>query len=342
MSAGVLIVGGTRFIGAAVVRRLVRLGHQVTVLHRGRTEAPLPPAVRHLHLEREALESALGRTAPDMVVDMVARTERDGTLAAAALAGRVQRVVVVSSIDVYRAYERLCRTAAGPPDPVPLGEDAPLRVTRHPRRAQARGPDDWRHHYDKLLVEQAYSAEPRLPLTRLRLPFVFGPGDYRRRVQALLERMRCSDEIVLGPREASWRCTRAHVEDVAAVVVLALTHPDAAGRIYNVGEERALSLAEWFRWVGHAAGWGGQVIALGPDPELPDWSQHMVVETTRLRRELGFREEVGLRRGLQQTVSAGLDGSSSAAKTNSDTILPGYARRRVQGSVYKWMPLSRS
>ena len=38
----VLIIGGTHFIGPAVVRSLHEMGHEVTVFHRGQTTADLP------------------------------------------------------------------------------------------------------------------------------------------------------------------------------------------------------------------------------------------------------------------------------------------------------------
>ena len=38
----VLVIGGTNFIGPPLVRRLVALGHEVAVFHRGRTQADLP------------------------------------------------------------------------------------------------------------------------------------------------------------------------------------------------------------------------------------------------------------------------------------------------------------
>jgi len=39
----ILVLGGTGFIGPWVVRRLHEWGHEVTVCHRGKTEADLPP-----------------------------------------------------------------------------------------------------------------------------------------------------------------------------------------------------------------------------------------------------------------------------------------------------------
>jgi nucleoside-diphosphate-sugar epimerase len=40
----VLVIGGTRFIGAHAVRQFVAAGADVTVFHRGRSEATLPGA----------------------------------------------------------------------------------------------------------------------------------------------------------------------------------------------------------------------------------------------------------------------------------------------------------
>ena len=38
----VLVMGGTRFNGLALVQELVKWGHEVTVLNRGQSEARLP------------------------------------------------------------------------------------------------------------------------------------------------------------------------------------------------------------------------------------------------------------------------------------------------------------
>ena len=51
----IFVIGGTRFVGPHVVRRLVDAGHNVTVFHRGETEADLPPAVCHIYGDRRDL-----------------------------------------------------------------------------------------------------------------------------------------------------------------------------------------------------------------------------------------------------------------------------------------------
>ena len=321
----VLIIGGTRFIGPATARRLVAGGARVTVFHRGQTQcAALPAEVARIHGRRADLGRVVAdlATAPDVVLDMIALGEADACTAVSALSSRVSRAVVISSVDVYRAYDRLCcKEPAG--ESTPLVETAPLRRSRYPRRALASGVDDWRHDYDKVLVERAYLAAPAgLDVTVLRLPFVYGPGDYRRRVAAVLEAMAGKEEITLSPDHAAWRCTRAQVENVAAAITTVLLEGaatrSAAPAIYNVGELQASSELEWQRRIARAAAWQGRVAVsdeLAVSPAF-NWSQHLVVDTGSLRRTFGFQEPLALDEALAATVraassSAGVGSSSS-------------------------------
>jgi nucleoside-diphosphate-sugar epimerase len=307
----VLVIGGTGFIGSRVVHQLAGEGHAVTVFHRGETAAELPQGVHQLHGERAELPAharAIERLDPDVVLHMVAMTERDAAAAVAALQGRTPRLVVVSSADVYRARNRLFRVEPGPPDPVPLAEESALRSELHPYRAAAPGPGHPWHDYDKIPVERLVMESPGLAGTVLRLPFVYGPGDRQHRLFDHLRRMDAGRAAIAVRRDfASWRCTRGYVENVAAGVALAVTRPRAAGRIYNLGDETAFSEADWIREVGAAAGWRGDVVtvpedALGGHPDLAT-EQDLVVDSSRARRELGFREVVPLEEGLERTIA---------------------------------------
>lgn len=113
----IFVIGGTRFIGPAVVTRLAALGHKLTVFHRGQNEAVLPPEVVHIHGDRQRLAEYadhLRRSKPDVVLDMAAMTEADAQVVVAAVRGVARRAVVVSSQDVYRAYGRF-HDEPGPP-----------------------------------------------------------------------------------------------------------------------------------------------------------------------------------------------------------------------------------
>ena len=134
----VLIIGGTGFMGPHVVASLYTMGHQVAVCNRGQTEAALPAEVERLRLTSASLDDRAGfadlmdefrRLAPDVVVDMIAVTERAAQTCIQTFRGIAGRVVALSSQDVYRAYGRVQGTEPGPPDPVPLTEKgAPARA----------------------------------------------------------------------------------------------------------------------------------------------------------------------------------------------------------------------
>lgn len=78
--ARVLVIGGTGFVGSDIARRLVGMGHEVILFHRGRTEADLPLEVEHVLGDRRHLADFAGRfegLAPDVVLDTIPMTERD-------------------------------------------------------------------------------------------------------------------------------------------------------------------------------------------------------------------------------------------------------------------------
>ncbi len=235
----VIIIGGTRFIGPPVVRQLTEAGHEVTVFHRGQTEPELPGRIKHIHGDRLQLaehQEELKQLQPDVVLDMAAFTQQDALATANAFRGIARRLVVISSQDVYRAYGRFHQSEPGALEPVPLAESAPLREELYPYRGEGRGLDS----YDKILVERAAQNSTILPATILRLPMVYGEGDYQHRL--LLELKRIDDRraaILIDQRIAGWRWTRAYVENVAAAIVLAVTDERAANRTYNVGDTEA-------------------------------------------------------------------------------------------------------
>lgn len=98
-----LVLGGTRFVGRAVVQDALSRGWEVTALHRGVTGA-LPADVRVLLADRAdpgALSAALGKGRWDAVVDTWSGAPRVASDAACLLAERADRYAYVSSGSVY-------------------------------------------------------------------------------------------------------------------------------------------------------------------------------------------------------------------------------------------------
>ncbi|QKW09949.1 NAD-dependent epimerase/dehydratase family protein [Streptomyces sp. NA04227] len=117
----ICVIGGSRYFGKLLVRRLSAAGHRVTVLNRGSTRPP--SGVEHLVADRDdeaALTAALGSRAFDVVVDQVCYTPVQAAVAARVFAGRTRRYVMTSTIEVYDPA-----TAALPyvPPGVPVPEE---------------------------------------------------------------------------------------------------------------------------------------------------------------------------------------------------------------------------
>jgi nucleoside-diphosphate-sugar epimerase len=314
----VLVIGGTGFIGGPTVRRLVERGHDVSVFHRGERAAELPRGVSHFLGDRKRIRdrdnAALRAWRPDVVVDFVAFNEADVRGVLDVFRGVARRLVVLSSLDVYRAWDRLTRAKPGPPVGIPMGEDAALREVPFPRRRSASSPEDIMWDYDKIPVERATRSEPTLPGTVLRLPAVYGPGDHKRhRVGNYLARMNAgTDALELDEGLSRWRWTRGYVEDVADAIALAAVDPRAQGRTYNVGEAAPLTEGAWVRAIARVAGYAGTIVERRRE-ELPadvareldeqDFAQDVVIDTSRIQAELGWSPCVPLDEGLAASIA---------------------------------------
>lgn len=304
----ILVLGGTGFVGSHLVRQLAAGGARVAVFHRGQKPPDLPANVDRLPGDRDRLPehaAELRRWAPQVVVHQIAYVEAHARQMLDVFRGVAERTVVLSSGDVYRSYGIFHGSERGPLEPVPAGEDAPLRTVLYPYRSLAKNPGDFLYTYDKIPVERVAQSDPTLPATVLRLPMIYGPGDPQRRLSGYVRRMTDGrPRIPLDETLALWRCTRGYVEDVAAAIALAATDGRSAGRTYNVGEPAARTEGEWVRMIGAAAGWGGKVVALpkGPLPVPADYRQDVTTDTTRIRNELGYRETVPPGEALARTI----------------------------------------
>ena len=311
----ILLIGGNGFIGQFVVSALKQQGHTLAVFHRGTTAAL--PGVDEILGDRHQLTASapeLRRFAPDIVIDLVISSGPQATDLMNVFRGVARRVLMLSSIDVYRAIGVSHGTESGPLQEVPLTEESELRRSLHPYPAESiqfmRKIFPWvTDDYDKIPAERIVMNDPELPGTVLRLPMLYGPGDRLHRFYPVVKRIADRRRHIIFPETlAAWRSPRGYVENVAAAIALAATDERAARRIYNVCEEPSFSELEWARKIAAAMLWDGDFVIL-PIEHTPrhlqrpgNAAQHWTASSARIRQELGYQEPVAIEEAIRRTI----------------------------------------
>jgi 2'-hydroxyisoflavone reductase len=100
----ILVLGGTRFLGRAVVAEALSLGHRVTLFNRGFTNPDLFPEAEKLRGDRAGDLSALANRTWDAVIDVAAYDPDVVRRSIEVLGDHVDRYVFVSTLSVYAGH----------------------------------------------------------------------------------------------------------------------------------------------------------------------------------------------------------------------------------------------
>jgi UDP-glucose 4-epimerase len=222
---------------------------------------------------------------PDAVIDTRAMTAADASAVLPHLPDA--HLVLLSSIDVYRAYELLLAGQGG--EPVPLTETSAVRSGRYPLRDLLPGLGE---HYDKLDVEPLYLARGG---SVLRLSLIYGEHDGQRREEFVLRRVRAGRPRIPFGAGTSLD-TRCYVGDVATAVLAALDRPGvASGEVFNVGDLTTGTVRDWALAILAAAGSDASLVTVPEDlvpADLEDTrsiAQHFLVDSRKAATVLGWR-----------------------------------------------------
>lgn len=157
----ILVLGGTRFLGRAVVDSALARGHEPTLFNRGVTRPDLFPEVERLVGDRDGRLEALEHGTWDAVVDTSGYVPRVVRASAELLERRTRRYIFVSSISAYADLSRPGVT-----------EDAPLAELE-------KETEDWHEAYGalKALCERAVQDTYGERTTIVRPGLIVGPWD---------------------------------------------------------------------------------------------------------------------------------------------------------------------
>jgi UDP-glucose 4-epimerase len=248
-----LITGGSGFIGSHLSERLLDSGHSVLALDdlstgryenvahlEGRPEFELrvasvtdPDAVERCVTECQAVFHLASAVGVRLVVDEPVKTIETivgGTDVVLRACARYRRpVLLTSTSEVYGKSEKI---------PFSEGDDCVMGPTTTRR---------WAYACAKALDEflaLAHWYQARLPVVVVRLFNTVGPrqtGRYGMVIPRFVEQGLKGEPITVYGDGTQSRCF-AHVHDVVGALAKLIGRPEAAGQVYNIGNDEEISI----------------------------------------------------------------------------------------------------
>jgi 2'-hydroxyisoflavone reductase len=216
----ILVLGGTRFVGRAIVEDALAKGHEVTIVHRGHTGDNLfGTRVETIHADRLQSLEVLTESQWDACIDTCAYFPRAVRMAADALADRVRKYVFISTISVYK-------------DPTPgATENAPVHDEGDPQNEIV---DAESYGFLKVLCEREVVRQFGEHSLIVRPGIVVGPHDHTDRFTYWVYRIGAKRRVLV-PAERDLHAQWVDVRDLASFVVDGAVGT-TSGSYHTVGE----------------------------------------------------------------------------------------------------------
>ena len=293
-----LVIGGTGPTGHFIVNGLIARGYAVTMLHSGRHElAEIPPSVEHIHTNAfaaDAFRDAISGRTFDLTIAAYGRLRRIAEITV----GRTGRFISIGGAPAYRGY--MNPTVLRPEGlPVPTAEDAPMVPVEE---EDGKG---WR----VAQTERAVFDHHR-DATHFRYPFLYGPYQIAPREWCVVRRILEGRRVIIVPEDGLALNHMAYVENAAHAILLAIDQPVAsAGQIYNCGDQHLLTLRQIINVIADALDAQLEIVSMPwafASPARPlmaqPWMTHRVLDLTKIRTQLGYRDVVAPEQGLAITA----------------------------------------
>jgi 2'-hydroxyisoflavone reductase len=249
-----LVLGGTSFVGRAIVDDALRTGAEVTLFGRGRTGPELFPDVPRLIGDRDTgAYSALRDGGWDAVVDVSGYVPRHVGQAMEALGDRVGRYLFISSHAVY------ARTGVGPGS----DEDTP----RRPPVRDTEELDDDTYGPLKVACEDDVVARYGARATIVRPGKVAGPHDVQDGLTYWVRRAARGGRVAL-PSSPEQPIQVVDSRDLARLVVQLLVD-DRPGAFHAVGPAEPTTMAELIHTCARVAGSQVEVVPVPAEAVSP-------------------------------------------------------------------------
>lgn len=291
----VLVLGGTQFIGRHVVAELIRAGHHVTLLNRGKTAPEAFSQLPIIKADRTGDLSTLRELKQnwDAVIDLCGYFPKDVSHLLDVMRGYVGRYVFCSTVSVYA-------TMASDQIVPMINEDSDLlgctaeqavdttMATYGQRKAEC----------ERRAMKQHAAG---IPVVIIRPSIVYGEHDHTDRFAYWISRASQNKPFLL-PEDGLTITRRTYAPDLGVAFASSLTSQSVLGQAYNIAETDALNLRDTMRVLGryfktepleHAVSASADWLLkknVKPWSDLPLWipKTNLMIDTFKSRRDLLF------------------------------------------------------
>jgi len=293
-----LVIGGTGPTGPFIVEGLLKRDYQVSILHRGAHEVEFSSPVEHLHGDPhfvETMDEILGARTFDLVISTYGRLR----LVARVMKGRTPRFIGISA-QSYRAFLNLQQGSVGIPIPIP--EEAPLNLD----------PSLNKFTYLIAISEQEVMKmhfEGHYNATIFRYPYIYGPRQPGPTDWCIIRRILDGRKSLIIPDGGLTLISSGYAENMAHAVMLAVDKPEESrGQTYNVRDEIVITVRERIEMVSQIMNHKWEFIDMPAALATPSRPyvirlHHAVVDITKIKQQLGYRDVVPVEEALRHTVN---------------------------------------
>ena len=310
----ILVIGGTGPTGPYIVNGLVDRGHRVTILHTGRHEVDTLPGldvVPHLHadpFDQGSFTDAIAGRNFDVVFAMYGRLR----MLVEVLVGRTPRLFSIGGVPVYPGF-------SNDEDRFPSGMRfrssesdafAPLGNYDETSVAALAGRGGRSDKVSKIIQSEALVFDRHPQATHFRYPYIYGANQVVPKEWSIVKRALDGRRNLILSDGGRTVESAAYVENVAQAVLLAVDHIDtSAGAVYNVADDELYCRRQVAQVVAAELGHTFDFVNLPYEVARPAYptvhhhsSQHRIIDTTRLRTELGYQDRVPPLEALRRTI----------------------------------------
>ncbi|MBE9041159.1 NAD-dependent epimerase/dehydratase family protein [Oscillatoriales cyanobacterium LEGE 11467] len=282
----ILIMGGTRFIGVYLTKKLVERGHDVVLFNRGNKPAPVE-GVEQIQGDRkdtDRLKELLAKESFDAVFDNNGRELSDTQPLVEMFQDKIQHFIYVSSAGVYLKSDRMPHFEGDKVDP----------NSRHKGKFET----------------ETYLNQAGVPFTSIRPVYIYGPGNYNPLEAWFFDRI-VRDRPVPIPGNGMYMTQLGHCDDLARAMVAVLGNSRSIGQIYNISGARYVTFNGLARACAEATGKSPDSISIvhydpkqfdfGKRKAFPLRSQHFFTNIHKAKEELNWQPKFDLVSGLKDS-----------------------------------------